>query len=292
MKKITFIILVFVSCFALRGFASSLSNQEIYAFPEIPKSLTDPTQRADYLIENYWENLEISDALFDNAKNEIEQIIADFISIQNLASSDTITVQGFENLMNKVESQAVVFYGINEILDDYLFSQDSPVRDEEIYISYLKALLKTSSLNEITRLRIEDRLEEVCKNRIGTLAPDFTFHDETGNEIALYDCFPEERGEIILIFFDPDCGHCDEKLSMIMGNENLNAEIINKKINLVVVYPGDNYQLWQRKISELPKDWIIGIVEDFEENNDSYYLPFLPTIFHIDASGMIIKKDL
>ena len=55
----------------------ALNNQEQIILPTIPDSLTNPKDRADYLITHYWDNFNFMDTIYESLP--IEQAFVDYI---------------------------------------------------------------------------------------------------------------------------------------------------------------------------------------------------------------------
>lgn len=296
MKYLLFVFAVIFTSLLLNTFtvnASSLEEEpETIDMPSIPKTITNPRERADYLIIHYWDQLDFEDVLQTRNQRLMEQSFVNFLSVFPFATSDSIISYGFDILLNRAKIDNQTFNMLTELAEDYLFDSESPMRSESHYISYLTALARFNDLPEIQKARIDDRLEMISKNRQGSRATDFRFSKINGEESTLYKNLPDAGSRLILIFFDPECGNCDEILERLESSETISYLIKEGKLNILAIYAGDNYSAWERKASLLPNEWTVGINEKEIDDGDLYFLPVMPTIYILDSKGLVMEKDV
>lgn len=260
--------------------------------PTIPDDLREPTQRAQYLILNYWNNLDLADTSVSHNKELLEQSLVDFLSIIPYSPSEEIAVEGYVNLLKKIKPDKEVYRLITDLTEDYLNNAHSPLKDEDGYLIYLKSLESSGLLSTAEKLRVEDRIKMISKNRPGTQAADFEFLKETGERQKLSGLYSKNKGKLMLIFFDPECEHCDETLNKIINDETLTESLSSGDLEIATIYCGDNKNSWKEKIKTFPSNWINGINDGDVEEEELYYLPSLPSIYLLDSNGMVLEKDL
>lgn len=268
--------------------ASSANAAEAMPMPSIPENITEPGQRADYLILHYWDNVEQNQ---EPSTDALEQNLVDFISVLPYASGDSIILTGFANLLGKASYTDTLLPKVRNTFEAYLSNPDSPMRNEELFLTYLHALLPLNSLSEGDRIRTEDKIEMLGKNRKGMPASNFAFTCPDGSEATLYSILQPGK-DLLLIFFDPDCENCETVLSKLKADEATNEAIEDGRLSVLAVYCGDNKQGWLRKASTFPSSWTVGINDGEIDEEELYYLPSMPTIYLLDPSGVVIDKNL
>lgn len=60
-----------------------------YQLPDIPDSLVTPDVRSEYLIAHYWDNFDIENRAYLDAREIPEQAFVDFTSIMRIASRES-----------------------------------------------------------------------------------------------------------------------------------------------------------------------------------------------------------
>ena len=294
MKRIIFVSVVCLS--VLPACAGGSKQQEVepptIELPSIPGNLTEPTERADYLITHYWENLDFTNTVKSHDKDLMEQSFVNFLSVLPYASSDEVVTQGFSILLDMAYTDPKSYRDITVLAEDYLYDPNSPMLSEDQYICFLKALLRFGHASEAQLARISDRIEMVSKNRPGTKAADFSFETREGQKSSLRESLPPEGSQLMLIFFDPDCENCDEVLGRLKADEEVSAILKKGDIRILAVYSGDNRKAWERRASDFPAEWTVGINENEIDEGELYFLPAMPTIYLLDSEGKVIQKDV
>lgn len=275
-----------------RDCLSDLDTQHyLIELPEIPSYIQTPMQRADFLVANFWNNLNVNDSLRSQDEILLEQSFVDFLSIIPLATSDSIVDIGFRNLLETSHQNPNIYKKITNFAEIYLNTSDSPMYSEDLYLQYLQALSRSNFISEIQRIRLEDLIEMMGKNRIGSKASDFSFISPEGEFLSLSKLLSPGM-KIMLIFFDPECEQCEVTLEKLRADSNLQKSLTEGHLKVVAIYPGDNEPAWRRKISSLPPEWIFGINQYEIEDNDLYYLPEMPTIYLLDDNGTVLIKEM
>lgn len=286
-------LLLSASCSGNKQTAANASvdtdSVEELELPVIPENITDPNERADYLAMHFWDKMDFRDTARSYNTAFVEQNFANFISFLPYASDTLKIIDGFSVMLKKAEIDRKAFDKLMTTADDYLYDPNSPMLSEDLYILYLRSVLKSDYLSNDEKLRTRYRLEQVSKNRPGMKAADFKYTTLDGKVKTLRKSLPPN--DLMLIFFDPECENCEKIITRIMEDKNLTDDIAAGNISVLAVYPGDNMESWRKKAATMPSTWTIGISDDIDEN-ESYYLPAMPIIYILDSTGTVVKKDL
>lgn len=277
-------------------FASAGKEREtegaVFPLPAIPDSISVPAQRADFLLTHFWDNVDFNSLKASRSTDFLEQGLADFLSVLPHVSSDSVAVAGFGTMLERVSSNRDAFTVLTGLADDYLSGKSSPFRSDDFYISYLSALSNTKGLLEQQKARIEDKIEMVSKNRIGSVATDFSITTISGVQTSLYEFIGEGPGDVLLIFFDPDCGNCEVILGRLGADSKLRDAIAEGALRVLAVYSGDDEKAWRRKAESLPPTWGVALNKGDIEEDDLYYLPEMPTLYLLDSGGMVLDREM
>ena len=291
---ILFVSILFI-CSCAKGASNSESGREkerdTIEMPEIPSDLRDPTARADYLITHFWDKLDIKDTDKSHDRTLMEQSLVNFLSILPYASNDSVIKNGFAILLERTWEDQYVYKFLKDTARAYLSDADSPMVSDNQYLLFMEAQLETDHLTSSERLRLEDMVEMVSKNKTGTKATDFTFIMPDGKSSSLYQTLVPGKN-MLLIFFDPDCELCEEVIDKLKTDRKIERGISEGNLQILAVYAGDKEKSWRRKASAMPDSWTVGINKSEIEENDLYYLPGMPTIYLLDGEGTVKEKDI
>ena len=260
--------------------------QQSFPYPAIPDTLRSVEQRAGYLSEHYWDNYNFADTLLLKSKEVTEQGFVNFIDILNRFNLDNaskgvahkdiaqkditqkdivrkdiarkdITQQGIACFTRKAFSNAAAKERFENLIEHYFEDQLSPVRNDRVYLIFLKEMKNSPCFDETEKERIAFKIKTTNKNLPGDIAINFKFKDENGKEHQLSD-YKDQK--VILYFYDPDCENCHE-VSAWLKQQTIPADI--KVLKMVA----DNH------ISYM------------------YSLKNMPTIFLLDKENKVILKD-
>ncbi|MFA6593111.1 MAG: DUF5106 domain-containing protein, partial [Bacteroidales bacterium] len=106
------------------------AGAQSFVFPDIPSSLTEPQERAEYLSYHYWDNFDFSDETNIKDRNIItEQAFSDFLSILPITSCPE---EGISRLLDGASADSSMFAYFRGLSEKYLYDYESPVRNEEL----------------------------------------------------------------------------------------------------------------------------------------------------------------
>lgn len=176
----------------------------------------------------------------------------------------------------------------DSLVNLYLDNPASPVRNEELYIRFLNAMLSVDSLPEATRLRGEDKLQTALLNRPGTVANDFTYIERHGSRGSLHSL---NSDRIMLVFYDPECPHCGDILSTLANDERVNQAVSSGEMTVIAVYAEGKRDVWERTKNDMPDNWLVGYDMTGVLDNDLYSLPAMPVVYLLDSEKRVILKD-
>lgn len=268
------------------GSSPAQAMAKSFELPVVPDTLREPSQRAAYVIEHYWDSLDF--AADSSAVDEpfVEQAFVDFLSVFPYASQSAREC-AVSILAEKASANIESYRIIMSLAEKYLFGHDSPMASDDTYSLFLNEILKGSVYDEVHKIRYRAHQHAVSVNRPGTPATDFSFLTRDGAVMTLGQIGTDR--DILLIFYDPDCDHCTEVLEAL-ANDEANSEILYKT-RVVAVYSGDDMELWQQQSELLPQEWIVGYEDGTMQDNGMYVIRSLPALYLLAPDGTVILKD-
>lgn len=286
---------IFLCCFCLCKSntvfcqdTASVDTTATFTLPSIPAALVTPETRADYLARHYWDNVDFADSNCAHHPDIIEQAWVDFCDLLGLVPPETAR-QAMRGTIERAGTDPEVFSLITGLAETYLYEPDSPMADEEMFITVLEAMLDTPVMSEAEKRRTGDLLAMVMKNRPGTKALDFGFTSASGKPHSLYGT----GADFILIFFNsPGCRFCAGTLRQLKKAGCINRMLSQKRLAILSVYPGDEVDRWRRHVKDFPEEWLNG----FDEAGDImarrlYNLKTLPALYLLDREKVVLLKD-
>lgn len=259
-----------------------------FILPEIPVMLDTPELRAEYLVQHYWDNLNFADTNYIHHPEVTEQAWVNYIDLMNYVSAQTADAN-----LKKVFAQAEVeeksYRYLMEMADKYLYDPNSPIRNEELYISVLDAILSSPILNDTEKIRPKARRDLAQKNRIGTKALNFTYTLASGKQGNLYAL---NSPYTLLFINNPGCHACAETIDALKSAPAIGGAFSRKQLQILSVYPDEELDEWRKHLPDFPSQWINGYdaKQTIKEKN-LYDLKAIPTLYLLDKDKTVLLKD-
>ena len=270
--------------------AGMTENLTQLPLPDVPAEITEPSERAEYMIMHYWEPMDFRDTLRAYDEGFMAQSFVNFVSLFEFADT-TVRQQGARMLLKQAQADTVAYEKLTELIDRYLYDLDSPMLSEENYIPFLQAMVADPFPGETAGENAAITLSEVMKNRPGSVAADFVYERSDGKKASLHST--AAPGELMLIFYDPDCDRCQAYFDKITNDEVVTQHIKNQELTVLAIYSGPNREEWKSKRDELPQDWIVGYEPGEIDRQELYVIRATPTIYLLSGPDKkVLIKDM
>ena len=262
---------------------ATTSNSEVtmlYTPPSPPILLASDKERLAFVVENYWDNFDFRDSTMLRPQIA-EQAFADYMSV--VVNAPIEKAKGaMVKMMRSASVDSLALHTFIEITDRYLYDPNSPFLNEELYIPILKYIVSSDKLDNIYKVRPRYQLSMAMKNRVGSVATDFTITLRNGKLMCLSDVDSEYT---ILYFNNPDCSDC-ERVYEILSTAEVFAK--NKSLKIVALYIDKDLELWKNK--QYPSTWINGVCHEID-SQQTYDLKAIPTLYLLDKDKRVLLKD-
>lgn len=259
--------------------------------PDIPVFLTDRQEIAGYAVVHFWDKMDFTDTAKLDNDEIMEKKFANYFSAFPYATAGDIAT-GFDMLMGKAEINLHATDRVMDIVEKFLTSPNSAMRDEELYYTFLQRASKSSRLDTARKQRVESQIADILKNRQGTPATDFAIIDRDGRRTTLYKEAAERQARLV-IFYDPDCTHCHEIIEGLKQMPELNSAIASGALKVMAVYPDGDMDMWEKGKEEIPAAWFNGYSPDGEvTENELYVFPAMPVIYVLAPDNTVLLKDV
>jgi len=264
-----------------------------FPFPEIPAMITDPTEAASYAATHYWNKFFADPEKYYNEQT-FQQIFGQYASLI-ISTPPAIIERAQDSLLDKAErAQAQWPEGnlLTKILDlqeTCFYDPNSPFRNEECCLPYLRKVASTTIRDEAARQKASHEIPLFSLNRIGTPAADFIYTLKNGRKGSLY----AVKAKYTLLFFsNPGCHNCKEIIDALSADETVQKMLDEGTLKVLNIYPDADLTEWYGYMSHYPSDWISGYdAEGVLHANTIYNLRAIPSIYMLDENKNVLCKD-
>lgn len=269
---------------------------------QIPGMYIDPEDRAAYFGEHFWDDfLSVSktyrcDSLTVNgvSAEELESQFSTFVSIVEEEEIE-IGMKSMESLFRKVEAFQTadtlsnVFEQFNRLTEKYLYDPNSPFRNEDLYLPYLRGLVSSPLTDPLMVPSYEHSARLCALNPVGSPAADFRFVDIGGRSHTLYGV----NAEYTLLFFsNPGCTACKDIIDNLKGIQRIRDLQSEGRLAVVNVYIDEDVEAWRGYQEIYPKEWYNGYDPTFSIRTDlTYSVRAIPSLYLLDSEKNVIMKD-
>lgn len=282
MKKICLFLIYFWCVFAP---AESLWAQaEVrFPYPHIPDMLKEPCQRLNYLLENFWEQFNWADTTKTNQDVE-EQGFSDYIYF--LGQADSLTLDKSVCSFMKQAYQSPWQQGhVENLINHYFYNPNSPLRNDHVYIVFLRNMLPYYQEDAAKNERTRYRLRMTDKNMPDRQANDFFYQTRDGKIHSLY----KTEAEYTLLFFnDPDCHRCQKALQAMEKD----PIFTQPRLKVIYIYADADTDSWNNHAHPLPSNWTDAHSPQGDiMTKELYFIPATPSFYLLDKDKKVILKD-
>ncbi len=243
--------------------------------------LTSSCIKAQVLLPQYsvWEGFAFSNQQAVESR-EAEERFARFL-LHITQQTPTQQAKQIGELLAKAEQNNATARFLT-LAEKYLYDPNSPYRNDERYLLFLQYAATHRLADYTTNTRYQKQYTMVQRNRVGTLAADFPFKTQTGEEGNLYGV---QSQYILLFFHDPNCEECQYVKQQL---ESQHAHFAQKGVLVVAVYIDDEVEAWQK--AHYPSAWLSVYAPEIDRQ-DLYDIKALPTLYLLDTQKRVVLKD-
>lgn len=254
-----------------------------FQYPQAPENLTTLSQRANYVVEHFWDKCNLKSAF--SSRDKMTKAFRDYITYMQFAAKDT-TISSINNLIKTVQKTPKNMLTLGEIAEETLYGDSAMFWSDELYLYFANAVINTKKLSKAEKARYKHHSTVLTNSMVESKLPNFTFTTPKGEKVE----FDSVNAPAIILFFnDIECADCQLAKVRLATNINLNKLIDNGVIKIVTIYPGEPSKEWETEVESYPNNWIIGANEDIY---DMFDMRTSPTIYQLDDKHTIIAKNL
>ncbi|MFA7389015.1 MAG: DUF5106 domain-containing protein [Proteiniphilum sp.] len=266
---------------------------DTFVFPQVPEALTDPDERAQYLIRHFWDRFDFADSGLTKKPAITEQAFVDYIHLLSIHPAGE-SAESLLQTLRRAEADTVMYRYFVSLMEKYFYDPNSPFRNEEHFIPVLKVITGSRLLEDAERSRYNFLLEMTLLNRVGDKANNFTFTLPSGESGALYDI---KSQYLLLIFSNPGCPTCEAVTRRLDSSAPLNKALAlnsptRSMLTILTIYPDSDLEEWRAYLPQMPQQWLHVYDPGMAITRRRLYdVKAIPTIYLLDSDKTVILKD-
>ena len=266
-------------------------QKQVFPFPTIPATLTEPKARKSYLLTHYWERFDFADITLVDNRDVTEQGFVNFIALLvDGTTSEELTRESLKNWCTGFIAKDHARRVLMKTADDYLYNSNSPFYNEGLYGVYLETLLDVLPTDDVQRSTYNFRLKLVKRNNPGDRATDFTYYlpDDRRRTLA---ATPVKGDRLLLVFYDPECESCHAVLGQMTASTALAEAVKTGRMSVLAIYTEGNEEAWRKALPDMPEGWVVGTDREAVKTGALYDLKAMPSLYLLDGQKKVLLKD-
>ena len=254
---------------------------------EVPVMYTTPEARAEFVAMHYWDNFNFKDTSYVSLPEITEQAWSDYLQVLSIVPRN-VSSEAMRRLIGQAAADSIMLAYFEKLSDKYLYDPNSPVRNEDLYISVLESLLALP-IAPVEKSTFNYRLSLAKKNKVGAEATDFTYTLQNGKQGRLYSIAADYT---LLFINNPGCGACAETIKALKTSPVIGNLLDNKRLAILSFYPDEDLEEWNKHLSDMSPLWINGYDKKLViRDNDLYDLRAIPTLYLLNREKTVLLKD-
>lgn len=298
------LISLLILLFSCKGKQKEVKSQDQRPFPnvDVPKLLSGDEEKIEWISQHLWDRFLDSGKFYGSdslslngvSREEVEKAMGTYVTLlEGIPSNNAIEAVGraFSLAENFSKScpESSMLEEFADLFRKYVYDPASPVRDEELWLSFLEPLIYSPYANEEMKAS-RSWEKQVCeKNRPGMPAPDFSFRGLRGKTHSLYGV---KADYTVLIFGNPDCKACRELVEIFRRTPEIGEMISKGELKVLDIYIDEDIETWKDQGDKYPEEWINGYDHLGRINSERIYaVRAIPSVYLLDKNKTILLKD-
>lgn len=257
----------------------------LFEYPTVPEGITSWSEGSDWLVEHFWDS-------FDFKQKGVGQIqlnhaFKTYCVPMQFAKRD-VTMKSIKKLFDSLNKNPTLLVQFTKSAERVIYKPEtSEVLIDEVYVEFLRNLLKNKKVPEIYKSKYEPQFKALSNTLIGNPMPRFNFWDRHGVKTE----YSPEAIYTIIEFGDPDCVECSMNRIRLETDTFLQQLAKDGKLRILFISPDvapEDMEHWRESVMDYPHYWTVGASEDLEEIVD---LRRTPCIYILDNARNIVYKD-
>lgn len=216
---------------------------------------------------------------------------AKFREFLNLSMTESLDSSRYvlDTLLNFYAGDSTALHQMVDFLTPPLSDPNSQIRNEELYIPILQAVIASPFYDTTEKVRPRYQLDMAMKNRVGQVAADFEYTLADGKRGTLY----QVDAPFTLVYINnPDCHACEEILELLSVSRVVSNQLESGKLKIVAIYPDEDLAAWRKHLPDVPAQWINGYDAELAmRKRELYDLRAIPSLYLLDKDKKVLLKD-
>lgn len=256
--------------------------QSLFTYPEAPDYMDDLGARADYLMDNFWNNMNFKQKVVN--QNALQHAFEVYAAPMRWAQKAKVQ-NSIKNLLKKVEKNPSLATQLMKAAEETFHSPRSLVYIDEVYEQFLTGYVNNKKVKGDRKKKYEAQLAAMTATTPGQPMPDIAMTDTAGNVAS-----PRLGSEYsIMVFGDSRDAFLRQMLLKLNTNMALERLCTGGNLGITFVNTAARTSESDAVLDALPAFVAGGYAPEAAGKVD---LRISPSVYLIDNEGKIIDRNI
>jgi thiol-disulfide isomerase/thioredoxin len=268
---------------------NAMKEPEVPETPYLPNGRKDSTFAYRYYKEHYWDGTNFTDdrllrtPVFYNKLKKYYDVVLIQTPDSIISGSDQLVEK---SRPNKEMFKYMVWFATNHYENSEIMGFD------KIFVHVTEKYYVTGQVDWINKTVLESIIKKAMKMKpllLGSKAPNMIMMDTNNQLVSMYNI---DAKFLLVLFWDPDCGHCEKEIPKIKDFYDQNKDKYG--VQILAVCSDTNLVKMKAAIKKRAMNWINvdgprTLTGDYHE---LYDITTTPVIYFLNSRKEIIAKQL
>lgn len=283
--RLVSLVWILIACWGCSA-RSGLRQDQAQSVPTIPSHIHNAQEQLKYLVEHYWDNIDLRDSTWLQRRGELENLFVDYFSLLY----DYPKPQAKHYLKPLEALEGDLLYDALRYYREAYYEADSPLVSDDIYRHILLWAIQSPKVAHEHQLVAKELLRGIHRNRVGSKASNVVYDNDSVKGLSLLPITERYR---LLIFGTPHCPSC-RMMEQYIQSEAVYKRLVEKKqlriLTLYIQHGGDRSALAPDSLR--PKWLERGIdPKDSVMQHGVYHIKASPSIYLIGKDGKVLLRE-
>ena len=145
-----------------------LADDKFFEYPQAPESLTTLSQRANFVVEHFWDRCNLKSAF--SSRDKMAKAFRDYVTYMQFATKDT-TITSINKLIKEVQKKPKNMLTLAQIAEETLYGDSALFWSDELYLQFTNAVIKTKKISKADKARYEHHTKILTNSLTNSTLP-------------------------------------------------------------------------------------------------------------------------
>jgi hypothetical protein len=201
-------------------------------------------------------------------------------------ADQSVVDKSLDSLFKNLSKNTTLTFQFTKAAEESIYDPNAPVWIDEVYIKFLNTMLANKKISDVRKAKYKAQLITLQNSLKGQKLQPFTYQtvEKKTNKFETIAPFT------LLEFGSPSCADCRLAKLKLETNSTISDLLEQGKLDIYFIVPdADSEDGWEYSLLNYPYNWRVGVGEALDE---VYDIRTSPTLYLLDANGVILEKNL